>query len=198
MNPKPILFVDFDGTICFDKYWRSLPLEKYDQIQNFIFGEDKTILNSWMKGEYTAEEINKIVADKIDIPYEELWGLFMLDCNTMQVPPEILEKLNSLRKKYVVILITGNMDSFTRFTVPSLHLDTFFDHINNSFFHKSFKDDNGGKIFVEYADALVVPIGNCILMDNSVKTCEIFTVLGGKACLITPEQDIMSYLDDLA
>src|SRR5271154_2261777 len=96
---KPILFVDFDGTICFDKYWRSLPPEKYNQIQEFVFGQDKTLLNDWMRGVYTAEEINELVAEKIDIPFEELWKLFVRDCETMQVSKEILEKLSALRNK---------------------------------------------------------------------------------------------------
>ncbi|MEK7192785.1 MAG: hypothetical protein AAB682_01485 [Patescibacteria group bacterium] len=35
----------------------------------------------------------------------------------------MLKKLEALRDKYVVVLITSNMDSFTRFTVPALSLD---------------------------------------------------------------------------
>jgi FMN phosphatase YigB (HAD superfamily) len=194
---KPILFVDFDGTICFDRYWRSLQPEKFEMIQKLIFGEDKTLLNNWMRGVYTAEEINKIVSENIGVPYEELWDLFVKDCETMQVSKDVLEKLNGLRSKYIVILVTGNMDSFSRFTVPALELDKYFDHINNSFFDGKLKTDNKGQVFIEYAKAFGVALNECIFLDNSPKACEVFDKLGGKAFLITPERNIGYYLDKL-
>ena len=195
---KPILFIDFDGTICFDKYWRSLSPDKFEVVQKTIFGEDRTLLNKWMLGEHTAEEINQIVSKSTGVPYEELWQLFVNDCETMQVSEKVLDKINQLRNKYTVILMTGNMDSFNRFTVPALHLDKYFDHINNSFFDRQFKDDNNGEKFIEYAKAFEVDIGECILIDNSSKTCELFSSLGGQSLLITPEQNINFYLDKIS
>ena len=194
---KPILFVDFDRTICFDKYWRSLPPAQFEIVQQLLFGEDKTLLNEWMRGLYTAEEINKVVAEKIDVPFEELWRLFVKDCQTMQASSEVLKKLQELRSTYIVVLITGNMDSFTRFTVPALKLGAIFDHINNSFFDKRFKNDNEGAIFVEYAKILNVPFSGCVLLDDSAATCKIFETLGGTAYHITPTHDVMSYLTTL-
>lgn len=75
-----------------------------------------------MKGKYTAEQVNEKIAQEIGMPYEEVWQLFVNDCSTMRVPQEILEQLSSLRSRYTVILMTGNMDSFSRFTVPALGL----------------------------------------------------------------------------
>lgn len=196
MERKPIIFIDFDGTICWDRYWRSLPAEKMEVIQGFLFGEDKTLLNDWMRGEYSAEEINHMVAEKLEMPYEELWQLFVKDCETMCVPEEILSRINSLREKYIVILTTGNMDSFSRFTVPALQLDKYFDHINNSFFAGKLKDDNKGELFQEYAKAFGVNLNDCFLIDNSPKACTTFEAMGGKALLITPENGIMDYLMD--
>ncbi len=198
MKAKPILFIDFDGTICFDKYWRSLPKDKFDQMQSFMFGEDKTLVNDWMRGKYTAEEINQLVAEKIDMSFEKLWELFVLDCKTMEVSREILEKLSAIRDKYTVILITGNMDSFTRFTVPVLQLEKYFDYINNSFFETKLKDDDNGSLFTKYAKSLGVSLNKCILIDNSQKACESFRALGGTAYFITPEHGIMMYLENLS
>lgn len=194
---KQILFIDFDGTLCFDKYWRSLPPAQYEQVQELIFGKDKTRLNDWMLGKYSAEAINKIVADSIGRTYTDVWSLFVNDCKTMNVSVETLEKISSLRERYVTILVTGNMDSFSRFTVPSLHLNTYFDHINNSFFERRHKTDEQGSIFTEYAESLHSSIEKCILIDNSEKICECFSKLGGTACLITSEHNINSYLAQL-
>lgn len=194
---KPILFVDFDGTLCFDKYWRSLPHEQYEKIQSLIFGADGKHLNDWMLGKYSAEEINQYIADEVGIPFSTLWSVFVDDCKTMKVSMKTLEKISSLRERYTTVLITGNMDSFTRFTVPSLQLDTHFDNIYNSFSEGKHKTDEGGAIFLAYADSLQVPIQKCILLDNSQKICAAFSQLGGTACLITAEQDTDFYLSQL-
>lgn len=198
MKSKPIIFVDFDGTICFDKYWRSLSAKDYEIVQSYIFGKESTLVNDWMLGKYTAEEINSLLADKIAMPFEKLWELFVKDCKTMHVSKLILERLNNLRIKYTVILITGNMDSFTRFTVPSLGLDKYFDFINNSFFAGKLKDDSSGVLFTEYANKLNVPITECFIIDNSPKACLSFTNLGGTSYQITPEHDIAYFLDKLS
>ena len=83
-----------------------------------------------MRGKKTSEEINVLVAKKINMPFTELWEIFVQDCTTMHVSIEILEKISSLQDKFRIILVTGNMDSFTRFTVPTLHLEDYFDYIN--------------------------------------------------------------------
>lgn len=195
---KPILFVDFDGTLCFDRYWRSLPADKYAQVQQLIFGQDQVRGNDWMIGKYSAEDINRYIAEELGISYETLWELFVRDCTTMEVSKKVLETIGMLREKYTTILITGNMDSFSRFTVPSLALDSYFDRIDNSYFSGKQKSDANGAAFTEHAHKLNVRIDTCILIDDSVKICEIFRSLGGIPYLITPEQNIRDHLALLA
>lgn len=196
-NPKPILFCDFDGTLCYDRYWRSLPLDKLDKLQELFFGTDRTLINDWMRGKYSAEEINQIVSGKIEIPYKKLWEIFVDDCKTMEVSREALEKLHQLRNNYKVILITGNMDSFSRFTSPALMLDDYFDYISNSYDEGMHKTDNQGELFLKYINKYGVAIEECILLDNSMKVQKVFDNLGGKTYLVTDEQDILYHLDNL-
>ena len=195
---KPILFLDFDGTICFDKYWRSLPADQYEKVQELIFGKNRLMLKDWMVGKYSAEEINKYLSQALDIEYKSLWELFVKDCETMHVSENVLEKIDSLRTKYITILITGNMDSFTRFTVPALKLDTYFDYINNSSFDGKHEFENGGEIFQLLADGLGSTIQSSFLIDDSVKNCESFNDLGGTTYLIEPNRDVNYCLDLLA
>jgi len=191
---KPIIFVDFDLTICYDRYWRSLKSPYQDRLQILLFGEDRTRVNEWMKGKYTAEEINQFVAREIDFPNEDLWKIFVDDCITMKVSQSVLERLSALRDKYTVILMTGNMDSFSRFTVPVLSLDKYFDSISNSFHEGKFKTDNNGEIFIEYVTKYEAPLKECIAIDDNKDVCSVFEQLGGTAYLVSPDKDINYYL----
>ncbi|MFA6105760.1 MAG: HAD family hydrolase [Patescibacteria group bacterium] len=193
---KPVLFCDFDGTICHDRYWRSLPSEIYEKVQSLLFGLDKIFINDWMRGKYTAEEANEYVSKKIDFPFEELWSLFVNDCKTMKVDSAVLNKLSALRNDYRTILLTGNMDSFSRFTVPALELNKYFDHVSNSYYEEKHKTDNNGEIFVEYCNKFKTNVSNSVLIDDSPKVCQIFAHLGGTVMQITPETDINYFLEN--
>lgn len=197
-NIKPILFCDFDGVLCHDRYWRNLLPDEYEKIDKLLFRNNTTLVNDWMRGKYSAEEINRIVSEKTAIPFEKLWNVFVEDCKTMQVPRGTLKTLDRLRNRYIVILITGNMDSFSRFTQPALALENYFDHISNSFHEGMYKTDNNGEIFLKYTNKYGVPIQNCIVLDNSKNVCKIFTELGGIAYLITQDQNIIYYLEKIA
>jgi FMN phosphatase YigB (HAD superfamily) len=195
---KAILFIDFDGTICHDRFWRSLPVEQYTKIQEYLFGGDLAYANEWMRGERTSEEVNELLAEQTGIPYEKLWNIFVKDCETMRVSPSILERIQSLRDTYIVILITGNTDSFTRFTVPALKLQTYFDLISNSYDEKISKTDNNGEVFKKYATKYRIPIESCFIIDDSQGVCATFELLGGTALLISEGKDVTYYLDKLS
>lgn len=193
----PILFVDFDGTLCHDHFWRSLPTAHQEPLQDLLFRGDFARVNDWMLGKYSSEEINHYVAQALGIPYAELWALFVKDCRTMRVDAEVLARLNALRACYRVILITGNMDCFSRFVAPALGLDGFVDLISNSCQEGRHKTDDGGAIFSDYATSFQVPIGQCVLIDDSAAACEIFDELGGQTCLISQGRDVGHYLSIL-
>jgi FMN phosphatase YigB (HAD superfamily) len=92
-----------------------------------------------------------------------------------------------LSKNYQTVLITDNMDCFTRFIVPAQKLEHFFDVIVNSFENKKLKEHNDGEIFMQLIEKQKTKIEDCILIDNSKKICALFTKLGGKACCVTSE-----------
>lgn len=191
---KPILFVDFDGTLCHSKFWRSLDNEQSKRVQELVFKNNPTKANDWMTGECTAEEINRFVADELGIAYEEIWKVFVKDCQNMEVDTEALEILQSFRGEYRVVLITDNMDSLSRFTVPALNLGHYFDDIVNSFEAGKMKRDNEGELFANYASSHDVPLEECILIDDSESICELFQSLGGKVLRVTPEIGIIKHL----
>lgn len=195
---KPILFIDFDGTLCFDRFWRSVQPEEMQKIQKLLFSCEKKIVQDWMKGVYTSEEINKRVADETGMPYEYLWHTFVQDCKSMYVDTRVLEQIHKLRNQYTVILMTDNMDCFTRFTVPTLHLDQYFDMIINSYTEKQLKNDNEGMLFQIVAERHSQTLDTAILIDNSEGGCKIFKKRGGKALHVTKEQPLSHHLQSLA
>lgn len=197
MIGKPILFIDFDGTLCHDRFWRSLPLDQYEKVQRLLFTEDKTCIQEWMKGKRTSEEVNLLLAEQIGISSQELWSIFVKDAETMFVSQEVLETIGKLRDIYTTILITVNMDSFSRFTVPALKLDNYFDAISNSYCEGKFKEDNGGEIFKEYLEKYNTPIKSSILMDDSPTACQTFVALGGNAHQVTLEENLAFHLNKL-
>lgn len=193
-NDIRALYIDFDGTICVDRYWRSLPTKMHANLQGLLFGDDRTIFNEWMRGEHTAEEINRYVSQELAIPYDFLWNIFVNDCKSQQVSQKLLDSLHSLRHTYKTVLMTGNMDSFSRFTVPALHLEDYFDYISNSFYERLHKADNDGELFKKYSELLGVSLPNSLLIDDSSHCCEIFSRLGGKTYQTNSPEDTYKFL----
>ena len=154
-------------------------------------------VNEWMRGIHSSEHINQLVSKEINIPFEKVWGIFVADCEKMNVAADVLNRIENLRKNYHTILITDNMDCFTRFTVPALKLNTYFDSIINSFDSKKFKSDNSGEIFVQVVNKHGSNIGDSILVDNSRGACNTFSKLGGATRFVTSEKPLAFWLENL-
>ncbi|OHB24223.1 MAG: hypothetical protein A2542_02430 [Parcubacteria group bacterium RIFOXYD2_FULL_52_8] len=197
MTPKPILFIDFDRTLCHDRFWRSVAPEQYAKHQAYLFGADKQLVRDWMLGKYTSEEINELVAKETGAPYDILWQTFVRDCETMHIEPAVLAMIDALRKRYTVVLATDNMDCLDRFTVPALGLANYFDRMVNSFAEKRFKSSDNGKLFADVAADYGVALADCTLFDDSKTTCATFAGLGGKVCLVTLEQPLTYWLQTI-
>jgi FMN phosphatase YigB (HAD superfamily) len=195
---KSILFVDFDGTLCHDRFWRSLPAEQYEQVQRFLFGEDKTHVQEWMLGKRTAEEINELLAKHLNVPFQELWNVFVQDTSSMKVSQESLNAIKNLRDKYITILVTVNMDSFSRFTVPALQLNDYFDAISNSYDERLFKSDNDGEVFRKYIHAYQAPVASSVLIDDSPSACATFSSLGGISRQVIGDSNLAYHLNQIS
>lgn len=194
---KPILFIDFDGTLCHDRFWRSIDASSFKKIQNFLFGESKSMVNEWMRGIHSSEYINQLISKELNVPFEKVWSIFVADCENMNVSNDVLSRIENLKRNFHIILITDNMDCFTRFTVPALKLNSYFDSIINSFDNKKFKSDNNGEIFMQIANERGAKIGDSILMDNSKGACATFSKLGGITRFVTSEKPLAFWLESL-
>jgi len=197
MINKKIIFIDWDRTLCWSRFWESLiknDVRFSQEIDNFFMLE-KELVKDWMIGKTTSEEINKVISKRTGLSESVLWNTFVSGCKNMIVDPEIIDLIKKLRKKYFLVLITGNMDCFTRFTVPSLRLKKIFDLIINSADIGYLKDDRNGKAFVDCLSLFNIDsMNNSYLLDDSEKACNMFNQLGGKVLIINDKKDTIKYL----
>lgn len=170
---------------------------QYEKIQSFLFGKDKKYAEEWMRGRRTSEEINKLLAAHLEVPFQEVWDVFVQDAGSMKVSQESLNAIKNLRDTYITILITVNTDSFSRFTVPALQLNDYFEAISNSYEEGLFKSDNDGEVFRKYIQAYQAPIANSILIDDSPSACATFSSLGGISRQVTRDNDLAYHLNQI-
>ena len=192
---KQNIFIDFDGTICFDYFWRSSPEKIKGTIVEFLFQNNTYLLEDWMRGQKSSEDINKIISTECNLDYNMIWKYFVKDCENMYVAEDVLSAISSCRKNNTLILITDNMDSFNRFTRDKLKLTEYFDYIFNSCDYGLLKDDPIQKgLFKKVIDIHNFDIKKSVLLDNSKKNCDLFSELGGESFLVKDKQDVISIL----
>ena len=201
---KQVIFVDFNGVISYNDFWESVkseshPLHSYHRsIENYLFKQEPEIVKKWMLGGYTSEEIHKILEQKVGVSYDLLWEVFVKDCSNIDISSKVMEKLRQLKQHFYLILSTGNMDSFDRFTLPNNPiLSQTFDEINNSYNIKMFKSSNKGEYFKNKLDKLGKTMDTAFVIDDSEKICRVFNELGGKAFCVYGEDKVLVILDEL-
>jgi len=198
MNKK-VIFIDWDGTLCFSRFWETLSAENpaFSQVVADFFTTEKEMIRNWMRGKYTSEEINKLLSERANLPEKKVWKSFVSDCQKMELDIKITKTIKKLRKKHNVVLITGNMDCFSRFTVPSLKLDKLFDRVINSYDTGVLKTDDNGRQFFDCLSFYSSKISDAYLIEDSANTCEVFTKLGGRALKVNRKEDTYDYINTI-
>lgn len=191
---RKILFVDFDGILCHDRFWRSLSPTLRSSVDQFLFSEHFPIVVHWMRGHSASEEVNEVLAHFVGIAYRHLWHIFVHDCRTMNVSLAHLKSIQKIRKFMPVVLVTGNMDCFERFTIPALGLREYFNDIVNSANTGELKTDNGGQLFVDLCTKYNRRPADALLIDDSLKNRNIMTGIGGQALNAGSWQDLSDLL----
>lgn len=195
---KQNIFIDFDGTVCFDYFWRSAPQEVNKIITKFLFQDNVQLIENWMRGKLLSEDIATLIAKNTGLNYDLIYNILVKDCQNMYISPELLQAISDLGKNNTTILITDNMDCFNRFTKPALQLEKYFSFIFNSCDFGILKDDTtSGGLFKKVCDIYKFDITKSVLVDNSEENCTIFTKLGGRAFLVKNSDDTLSILQTI-
>ena len=147
---QKVIFIDWQGTLSPTNFWGHLEKsEKQADRDLFRLWADTVFINHkdqivpWMKGRYTSEDILSMAAEETQTNFDTLLKEFIIGCEKMEYSsPGIPDLVKNLRNKQIIVCIaTNNMDSFTRWTVPAMELDSLFDEILNSFYLKALKHD---------------------------------------------------------
>ncbi|MDP1760261.1 MAG: hypothetical protein Q8L01_02310 [Candidatus Woesebacteria bacterium] len=204
---KNILFIDFNGVISFNLFWVTIKNPKhalykyFSKIENFIFRDNKDVAIRWMSGKLTTEEVHDMLSKALRIRSKDaqtIQKLFIEDCKNIDISDKILSKLSKLKKLYRVVLVTDNMDTFHRFTVPNNpQLMTVFDEIHDSYNRGKFKKTNDGELFLEICEKYGIPVKSCILIDDSKNNCAYFSALGGRAYTPKSEMEVLNILKEI-
>jgi FMN phosphatase YigB (HAD superfamily) len=191
-----VIFIDWDGTLCWSRFWESYSKDnkQFAETISHFFATEKDLIKIWMRGQKTSEEINTIICERSGQPFDNVWLSFQDDCQKMDLDNVFKELIQKIRKEYIVILITGNMDCFSRFTMPALKLNSLFDRVINSSDVGKLKTDNDGEIFKDCLSSLRLSISDSCLIEDSVNTCGVFEKLGGKSRIVKSKDDTITYL----
>lgn len=209
MKSYSTVFIDWAGTLSYSKFWNhwdnaTHPNNRsFQQIQKIHFRGDSKKLSSWMRGEYTSEEILRFFAEESNIDYKHLFQEFIKSCKEMTFTSDkITDLLLALKNKNIrLVIATDNMDSFTRWTIPSLRLTDLFDDILNSSDLKVLKEDlnkyDKSILFEDYLKKHDIKKGESILIDDSEDLEQIVTKSGIHYLQVTKQRPLSYHLKHL-
>jgi FMN phosphatase YigB (HAD superfamily) len=179
MKPYRVIFLDWDLTLSSSRFWGhwrdSTDHEAdYQRIQNLIFSANHPLLSDWMAGKLSAEAATEKIASICSINYHTLFQNLELSSRSMTIDdPKVLQIAHRLRSAGTkVVIATDNMDTFIRWTVPSLDLTRHFDAILSSHDLGTFKrtglSTGESAFFNPYLHHVDVAPSSCLLIVDSL------------------------------
>src|SRR6185369_8607197 len=196
--PKVIL-VDWHQTLSFSQFWghiKQKDKELFVRIETCLFNQNKNLINPWMRGQITSEQICKTVSSDLNLPFDYIYKEFIKSCKKMNLSGKnVVRVITNIRNKGVKFYIfTDNMDSFNRWTVPHMKLDTVFDGIVNSNtigFLKNDIDNKGKNLFLsKILKQEEVKTSDIMLIDDNPNTINNFSKYGLICKLVTVKNNL--------
>lgn len=177
MLPKYIFF-DWHKTLSEDIFW---PEDK--NISDVIFNDNSELLNKWMKGEKSSEDISEIIHKKTGVDQSNIYEKLEKGCREMSFALKGVEDyILKIKKRGIKVgIATDNMDAFLRFTIPSLKLNEIFDEILVSSeigFLKGEVDGKNIKFFEKFIFDNNISYSDLVLVDDSKKIYELYKPFG--------------------
>lgn len=185
-SPK-IIFIDWNKTLSYSKFWGHLEKSDktlFNRIQTCLFDKNKDLIDPWMIGKLSSEEICKRIANDLSLSFDQIYKEFIKSCRNMHFSskniPKIIKELRISGIK--VYIATDNMDSFDRWTVPSMKLDRIFDGIINSnkigVLKKTFDKKNQSSFITRILKQESIEPSESILIDDNQDILNLFSKYG--------------------
>jgi FMN phosphatase YigB (HAD superfamily) len=196
------VFLDWFGTVCtslFWSHWAEDPerREHAPRLQDALWADGGEVIESWMRGQMTAEEAVAVLATRVDLDPDELLRELQVSCEEMRLAPGVEEAVSALQARGVkVVLATDNMDTFQRWTLTKLELE--FDGVLDSSALGALKadvDEQGQTRF--FAAALKRWPGPWLLVDDRAEAC-VVEQFGIDLAVVSDPADTVRLLRSLA
>lgn len=137
MNVR-VVFVDWYKTVSTSLFWQQRPgcrLAAADsaRMHGYVFTRAE-LLRQRMVGAVAAEDVCAQAARRLGLDAADLLADLEHSCRSMEFDdPAAVDAIQAIRGQAIqVVLATDNMDTFSRWTVPALHLGGIVDAILNS------------------------------------------------------------------
>jgi FMN phosphatase YigB (HAD superfamily) len=209
INQPKIIFIDWYQTLSNSLFWEHLQdvnhsYNKYfEAIEKSMFQNNRHLINPWMRGEHTSEDMTQILSENSGVPQDIILNELAESCRNMKfVSDEIPELINKIKSKEIkVVIATDNMDTFERFTIPAMKLEELFDDFLISHSLELLKGDvqeNSISFFDEYLNKHNLNYQDVVLLDDCVDDTGTYDRLGLSIIQIASPEKLVNVLKEYA
>ena len=203
-----VIFFDWYKTLSNSLFWSQLVDRNHkrhswnNNINKFLFVENKEVVNDWMRGVFDEKYIAKIIFNKFGYSEDKIIEYLADSCRKMEiVDNSVLNIINSIRDKGIkCVIATDNMDTFMKYTKPSLELEKYFDDFLVSFEEKEKKfETNKDSIpfFDSYLNKNNLEYKDALLIDDCIDKSDVYAKLGFDILQIHNSKDFVNKLDKI-
>jgi len=203
------IFFDWNKTLSNSLFWSQLESPSHERhdwhknIVSLVFIENKKLIDDWMRAKFDEKYIAELIYKRFGYSKEVVLADLAESCEDMQlVSSEILGLINNLKKKGTnCVIATDNMDTFLKYTIPALKLDSHFDDFLVSFEKRMLKFDVGENsipFFDDYLKSHELSYGDVLLIDDCVDKSGVYAKLGLDILQIADSEDFIGKLRTLA
>ena len=169
------IFLDWNGTISKDYFWKSLKTknnELFEKINKILFVDNSYIINEWMLGNVKIDDILNLLSKETKANQEYLMEELVFGLKQMDfVIHDLKDIIKKIQKNDIkVVLSSDNMDIFS-YVIDNLNLKNIFDDILLSNILKHLKNDVDGNnhalFFHDYIIKNNLKYEECVLIDDS-------------------------------
>lgn len=200
---RKAIFIDWMGTLSTSLFWNKHNKRASRFARRWLFDENSELIAPWMKGQFSSEQICHKIADGEKVDYHTLFNELKQSFVDMRLcNPEVIDIVEKLRcRNFIVGIATDNMDTFLRFTVPSLDLEKYFDSILVSHALKAVKSDfskTGDSLFFDdFIHKCGITYQDAVLFDDSTAKLKPLEKLGMQIIRIKSPDELPAELSRL-
>jgi FMN phosphatase YigB (HAD superfamily) len=190
------IVVDFNGTLCSDRYFKTGPAGCCNWralFEQHVFSDQKR-LTDWCTGKLRTGDIAQIISSHTGLPRETVVAEMRKGCQNLAFNQEVVRFVELQRRAgRKAALVTGNMDVFTEVVAPFHHLDRAFDVIVNS---ADYGTDDKLALWQVAFDKIGTGVAfrNSLLIDDSEKWTRAFEAQGGTAHRYVSEEGLRQWI----